>query len=368
MRIQHSLISTLIVLSLSAAYAEQNPQGQSFEQAELLFRQEPRWLGADGAHSTSLGENRIFWTFADTFVATSEALVRGESEMVRNTVAIQLGNDPLTATMDFHWQQDPNGLPASFYPESGDSWFWPGTSIRLDEGPLITFLSEIVNTPGEGLGFKHTGYAMALVVNPDEPVTDWKPRIVTPNDGRLGFLPGSALVRDGAYVVALALKGNEHAGALVRYRADDLARGSLEKPQWWAGDETGWIPAEELGPAGPEVIIRNAGSESSIHRDVRIETFIHVTTYGFGAASIGIRTAPELTGPWSEPLMIYRPPESNSPRPFVYGAVAHPSLTGSDENELIITYSTNSFEFTDLLTRNELYWPRVITVSLERPE
>jgi hypothetical protein len=362
------LIVVMLVSGLPLSVDAQQSTARPFEEAEKMFHQDPRWLGADGAHSTPLDENRIFWTFADTFIATSDAFDRRESEMVRNTVAIQRGRDPLTASMKFHWRQDTDGSPVSFYPESGESWYWPQASIRLDEGPLITFLSETVNTPGEGLGFRHIGYAMALVENPDAPVADWKPRITTQKENGLGFSRLAALVRDEAYVVALALKGNQHQGALVRYRAIDLSVGNLDSPQWWSGADKGWVPAQDLAPEGPEIIMDNAGSESSIHRDVRTKTFIHITTYGFGAADIGIRTAHELTGPWSEPFMIYRPPESDAARPFVYGAVAHPSLTGSHENDLVITYSTNSFDFFDLITQTELYWPRVIEVSLEPTE
>jgi len=232
----------------------------------VLFRQDPRWLGADGAHSIRLDNQRIFWTFADTFVSTSNAHVRHESAMVRNTIAIQTGNDPLTATMKFYWQQGADGSPASFFPEDGQFWYWPQARIRLDEGPLVTFLYRIVNTPEQGLGFDNTGYAISIVENPDAPPGTWKPEIINARHGRVDAFPATA-----------------------------------------------------------------------------------------------------LTGPWSAPVTVYRPPESAGPRPFVYGAVAHPALVGQTPEDLIITYTANSFEFTDMFTNHgsrTLYWPRVISVSV----
>jgi hypothetical protein len=166
----------------------------------------------------------------------------------------------------------------------------------------------------------------------------------------------------------LALKQEgTHAGALVRFLASSLAVGNIDNPQWWAGPDRGWVVERDLGPGGPAFVIDDAGAESSLHWDQRIQSFIHIATYGFGAATIGMRTAPALTGPWSDPVQIYRPPESDGPRPFVYGAIAHPELQGPDTDDLIVTYATNSFEFGDLFTEHgsaHLYWPLVITVRI----
>jgi hypothetical protein len=118
---------------------------------------------------------------------------------------------------------------------------------------------------------------------------------------------------------------------------------------------------------GPVFIMDDAGAESSLHWDQRTQSFIHIATYGFGAATVGLRTAQSLTGPWSGWEEIYRPPELESPRPFIYSAIAHPELTGQDPADLIMTYATNSFEFGDLFTEHgskHLYWPRVIKVRL----
>ena len=65
--------------------------------------------------------------------------------------------------------------------------------------------------------------------------------------------------------------------------------------------------------------------------------------------------------------MVYRPPESDGPRPMVYAAKAHPELVGPDATELVVTYATNSFEFGDLFTpqgAHSLYWPRFVVVQI----
>src|SRR5688500_15600562 len=93
-------------------------EGARWPEADALFRQEPRWLGGDAAYSIDLGGDRSLWLFGDSFIATSEALTRRESTMVRNSVAVMTGRNPLTATMQFAWTD--GAPPSSFFPEDGE--------------------------------------------------------------------------------------------------------------------------------------------------------------------------------------------------------------------------------------------------------
>mgnify|MGYP005839008705 CR=1 FL=1 len=368
MRLLLILLALAAVVCLSLGCIASGPTGRPFWEAERLFHQDPRWLGADGALSVHLTNDRILWLFGDTFIATSNALVRSESKLVRNTVAIQTGNDPRTASVAFKWGQEADGSPASFFPEHGGRFYWPGHGIRLDEGPLVIFLYSLIATPGKGLGFECVGYAMAMIDNPDDPLQAWKPRIIDAKPNPFDAVPATAVVRDKGYVVALAIRQQgTHAGALVRYPVASLAQGDVTTAEWWAGHGQGWVPASLLGKGGPAFVLDDAGAECSLHWDTRTKSFIHVASYGFGATTIGLRTAQALTGPWSPPMMVYRPPESDDPHPFVYAAKAHPELIGPHPNDLIVTYATNSFEFADLLTKRDertLYWPRFVAVRV----
>lgn len=347
-----------------------DPVGRAFTEAEALFHQDPLWLGADGALSVPLANERTLWLFGDTFVATSKAGLRSESEMVRNTVAIQTGDDPRSATMTFHWRQDSDGTPASFFPENGERWYWPGHGVRLDEGPLVLFLYAIIEKPGEGLGFANAGYAIAVIDNPDASPDRWNPRLVEATPGVFDVVPATAVVRDGDYIIAVAIRQEgTHAGALVRFATAQLAQGDISHAEWWAGEKRGWVSEDSLGVDGPAFVLDDAGSECSLHWDDRTGSFVHIASYGFGASTIGMRTAPELTGPWSSPGVVYRPPESDGPRPFVYAAKAHPELVGPGNADLVLTYATNSFEFGNLFTpegASSLYWPRFVVVQMKK--
>jgi hypothetical protein len=242
--------------------------------------------------------------------------------------------------------------------------------MRPVEGPLVIFLYAIVSTPGKGLGFASAGYALAVIDNPDAPAAMWTPRIVEPAPSAFDAVPATALVRDGAHIVALAIRQEGvHAGTLVRYAAASLAHGDVGGAEWWTGDGRGWVTEAALGAGGPAFVMDDAGSECSLHWDARTRSFIHIATYGFGASTIGLRTAPALTGPWGSPVVVYRPPESNGSRPFVYAAKAHPELVGPKAADLVVTYATNSFNSTDLFTRagsSSLDWPRFVVVPVGR--
>ena len=205
-----------------------------------------------------------------------------------------------------------------------------------------------------------------MIDHPDAPPSDWRPVILDAPPLKFDAIPATAAVREGDHVVAVAIRQKGvHAGALVRYPVASLARGDVSGAQWWAGAARGWVDENELGPGGPAWVLDDAGAECSLHWSERTRRYVHVASYGFGATTIGVRTSPSLTGPWSAPVTVFRPPESDEARPFVYAAKGHPELDGPDAGDLLVTYAANSFTFADLLRSpgdKELYWPRMVGV------
>lgn len=178
------------------------PSAEAWPEADALFRRDARWRGADGAFSVDLGGGRVAWLFGDTFVTTSSAHVREESEMVRNTVGLMTGSDPTTATMTFHWRTDADGTPASFFPEHGAFWFWPGDGERLGPaGPLLVFLLRIRHDPSgdPGFDFEGVGWEAVRIPNPDADPEAWTlERLrVPPNPWNIAVGDVTALARDG---------------------------------------------------------------------------------------------------------------------------------------------------------------------------
>ncbi|WP_224249813.1 DUF4185 domain-containing protein [Hyalangium gracile] len=347
--------------------SEISGSGASYPEADGLFHQDARWLGADGAYSIDLGAERTLWLFGDTFVAKTPANVRNQSEMVRNTVAVQTGRDPRTATMTSHWRMDAENTPASYFGEIGDTWHWPGHGVLLPNGHLVVFLSVLERKSG-GLGFDHAGWRVAFITNPSGSPDTWDVQLETPARTPFDAVPGAAVVLNEGFVVAVAPRtSRDHDAYLVRWPVEAFENGELRGAQWWVGEQRGWVSEEALDDE-PSVVIPEAGTECSVHWDARLERWIHVTSQGFGATKIAVRTAKRLEGPWTEAEALFTPPESKErDDPFVYAAKAHPQLTSDEEGALLVTYATNSFEFKDLFEPQgaDLYWPRFVRLRLE---
>lgn len=341
--------------------------GKNWDEAEALFRSDPRWLGSDVSYSIDLDDGRVFWLFGDTFVATSSANVRRESTMVRSTVAVQTGRDPSKASIAFAWRED-GSAPAAFFEGDGENWYWPQHGARLGGDRLVVFLDEIRPTPGQGLGFEEAGWALVRFDGTKGAPATWPHVRLTAPASRIRAVVGTAVVRRDGYLVAFAHAiENGRAGFIARFREDDLASGVVA-PEWWTGSERGWLP-EASFEGLPEAVMDDLGSECSVHFDAGTKRWIHVASRGFGATTIAVRTAPALEGPWSDPVDVFTPVESRAesrdPNTLVYAAKAHPELLGASGG-LVLTYATNSTNLSDLLgsAGADLYWPRVVRLRL----
>ena len=328
-------------------------------QADVLFHQDTRWLGADGASSIDLGNGNTLWLFGDTFVGTSPGEVRWQSTLVRNTIAIQEGDDPSRARMTFAWRSQ-EGRPASFFPDTDTSWYWPGHGIRLDS-TLIVFLMKIHRAEG-GLGFYAFGWTAVVIRQPDRDPLSWKVEAASTAEDAWGVIIGSATVmRMGDYVYAFgAEEPAVHNIFIVRWPLDAARRGDLSEPAWWSSADSAWIVQTRL-QRKPVPLFTGGATEFSVHRVPETGTFIQVQPIGFGAATFGYRTAPRITGPWSELTEFYRPPEMHRPDIMIYALKLHPHLRGDG---LIATYATNTFSLSELVTDQSLYYPRVLRLRL----
>jgi hypothetical protein len=328
-------------------------------EADTLFHQDPRWLGADGAYSVDLGHGKVLWLFADTFVATTPAHVRHESKMIRNSVAIEQGYDPSRATMKFYWHAS-GETPKSFFPEQDGVWYWPGDGVRV--GPvLLVFLMRTIGT-STGIGFAGVGWDAVMVANPDDDPSKWKVDRIDCPQNDFGVVIGSAgVLQDGNYVYAFGShEPAVHDIYVVRWPALAILRGNLQSPEWWDGSKSRWIAQRDL-PSKPQPVFVNGTTEFTVHYDSGLRAFVEIQTQGFDAAEIAMRSAPALTGPWSPLQVVYRPPEADLPGVFNYAAKAHPELRG-EGTDLILTYLTNAHKFSRLVEDVHLYYPRMLKI------
>lgn len=335
-------------------------EASAWREADRLFHSDPHWVGADVASTVDLGAGRILWLFGDTWIDPSGAGTRRGARMVSNSVAIQTGTDPTNAEIRFYWGRAADGGPDALFPDRGVESLWFGNGVRVGNH-LVLFFSRTLRNTGTGLGFDSIGWTAVLVENPDDEPAAWKVRALETPANPLGVLVGfAALVQQGDYVYALGSQNpvKSHPIYAVRWPAERVRRGHLDKPEWWAGQRLGWIADSSTEQRWP--LFENGQSELTIHWDKVNERFLAVQSLGFGPADVGLRAAPTLTGPWSAPQMVYRPPEYYRPNVMIYAAKAHPELTGAD---VALTYATNTFEYSEQLTDGLVYYPRFVRLA-----
>ena len=118
-------------------------------------------------------------------------------------------------------------------------------------------------------------------------------------------------------------------------------------------------------------ICENVATELSVSFQPILNQYVLVyTEKGFSEHSNSsvIRLSPNLHGPWSDPIPVYRCPEAQrDPRICCYAAKGHPEIASSPE-ELILTYVAN---FCDgdlkVLEDASLYRPRFLRIYFAEP-
>ena len=334
-------------------------EASAWRDADLLFRRDPHWVGADGASSVDLGGGRTLWLFGDSWIDPSGKHTRQGARMISNSVAIQTGTDPANSSIAFYWGSATDGSPAPFFPDRGGERLWLGNGVRLDNR-LVLFFNRIRST-NTGLGFESVGWTAVIVDNPDAEPSAWRLVPLETPTNPLGVIVGyAAVLQLGEYVYALGSEDpvKSHPVYVVRWPAAEVRRGNLFQPEWWAGERLGWVPDSSSAPRWP--VFENGQSDLTVHFDKTTQRFVEVQTVGFGPAYVAMRAAPELTGPWTAPRMVYRPPEYDRPNVMIYSAKAHPQLTGGD---VVVTYATNTFRFAEHLTDSLIYYPRFVRLS-----
>ena len=330
-------------------------QVKSSPETDRYFTNDNAWRGADGAASVDLGNGRILWLFSDTFICNDSAGLRKGSKIIRNSIGIQDGTDLKTAPIQYYW--DKSGKePQAFFHTTGNFWFWTGHGVMIKD-KLIIFLMKVREVK-TGLGFEAFGWSAVLISNPTEAPSKWKMKYMEGPE-TYGLIAGSAAVlKDEKFLYSYgAVEPAMHEIYLLRWKIEEAYAGNIANPEWFINGK--WS-ARTTGTPVPEPLFIG-GTEFSIHYDSSLKKFIQVQSFGFGEAKIGIRMSDSMQGKWTEPFLFYKPGYQGVKKPFMYAAKAHPELQGDG---IYITYNVNSFDFSELIENQELYFPKFILIKI----
>lgn len=323
---------------------------KAWHKADQLFRQDSLWRGGDAAYSVDLGEGKILWLFGDSFVGGGPDMTRSNRKMVRNTIGIQNGYDPTQASIKFYYGKQNEQLE-SFFPNKSDEWLWPGPGQKIGNSVLLTFTRLIQMEQGM-FGFRVVGSEACYVLNSLQPPTEWQmtkiPLPQTPEGVKFGT--GTFLKHKDFLYAYVVIEPGIHDVYLARWHKNDVVEMNLMKPSWWDGNN--WI----LSPNDAIVIVKALQTEFSVTRSFNGK-FWMVSVEGIGATDVYLRTAINPEGPWSNPQIIYHPPESNRNNILVYSVKAYPYHQIQD---FVFTYCTNHKSFWEMASDINLYFPRFV--------
>jgi hypothetical protein len=327
------------------------------------FASKSGWIGGDGAYSVALKGNRIVWLFSDTWIGKIQDGKRIDATIVNNTVAMQRGRDA-SSPVEFIIRQDANKKATAFVvPKNGPGWYWLFSAARIGDR-LLMFLPRIEKTRDPGVfGFRQTGLALGIVENPDDEPKLWRieqrtvPFVVTTPERNLTW--GMATVSTDEYVYFFGtdeIRGKNQVRHLI------LARAPLDHAthlaSWRFYQDGQWI--EDFHQCSH--LADHVGSEGSVSYLPILRQYGLVYTHNGLSDRIMMRTAAQPWGPWSAPTVLYTCPEMKADKNlFSYAAKAHPALAENDE--LIISYVVNSFDFWQVARDARLYWPKFVRVK-----
>jgi hypothetical protein len=328
-----------------------------WHEADQLFRRDPQWRGADGGASVDLGAGRTLWLFGQTVIDMADKGDHVAAPLIDNSIALQVGTNPATSQLKFYWGHDEDGAPAALFPGENEGRLRFASGVRIGDRLVLFFTRVRPSEKFAGIVDEYEGWAAMMVENPDDEPTGWRTQPLEVPGNPLGVLLGNAgILRLDGHVYAFGSQHriNSHPIFVARWTEEDVHAGELRAPEWWAGDQLGWVPDASSETRSP--LFQEARPELTVHLDPASGRFLAVHGIGLMPADLAMRGAPRLVGPWSSPRMIHRPSEYYRPFVMIDGVRAHPQLTGADT---VLTYTPRSW-LDEPGEDRDVYYPRFV--------
>jgi hypothetical protein len=327
------------------------------------------WWGADGAYSIPLADGRDLWIFGDTLYGDTRTMKGSDLQMVRNSVGISACKDGKW-TISYVLRRTPTGKPLDFFQaRNREYWYWALDGFYVDARLYVTLLCvrSTAKTNENPFEFETCGADLArlseLQTDPQDWVVEYFPLAISKEHA----YPAASAVVSGKYAYIFALKEVGVAARPLLLTRIPLARlGSpLEALEYYSRDGQ-WKPG--LVPDDAAAVIENGVSELSVRYHPQQKEWVAVQFDPKAPGTILVRTAPQITGPWSAGNQIYRVPELSTqeghPDRFCYAAKEHLEL--GDANAMLVTYVCNSMVPKYLLKQLDIYVPKALLLPVPR--
>jgi hypothetical protein len=332
------------------------------------FSPKQGWQGADAAYSIPLPDGRDVWIFGDTLYGTERKLAGNDPRMVRNSVGVSTCKNGNFA-LDYVIRKSGNGKPLDFFQaRNRNNWYWALDGFYHDKSLYVTLLC-VRNKPlsvADPMGFETCGADIAKVSDLDADPQDWTMEYFSLVPDGVKAYPSATTVVSGDYAYIFALYENGTRPLL----ATRIPLSGLNDPQknlqYLAKDGTwkrGFLPVD----AKP--VMEHGVTELSIRYHPEMKRWVAVLMDPKLSGTILVRTAPDLTGPWTDGEPVYRIPEMRKDLAgydadtFCYAGKEHPEFENGD---FLFTYVCNTMKVPKLLEKLDIYFPQTVRTAMPK--
>lgn len=324
------------------------------------------WQGADAAYSIPLPDGRDVWIFGDTLYGPERVVHGNTPQMVHNSLGISTCKDGQWH-LNYIVKHDAAGKALSYFaPKDPQHWYWALDGFYANGDLWVTLLCvrHSSKPAPAAMDFETCGSDLAQVTHLDRNPQKWDVTIHQLVPDGVKAYPSATTVVDGGYAYLFALYESGTRPLLVTRIPLNKLSDPAANLQYLANDGM-WKPG--FNPADAKEVMAHGASELSIRYHPELKKWLAVMVDpAWFSDKIILRTAPNLTGPWSEGEVIYRMPEmqpgpSHNKNVFCYAGKEHPELEKSD---LVFTYVCNTMDAPELVTRRDIYHPQVITTAI----
>jgi len=365
--IRSVVLATVLCWLLSSRIAFASSAASACTPAFPLEHGVPQgWLGADVAYSIPLPDDRDVWIFGDTLFGEHRSVHNNIPAMVRNSIGISTCNRG-------HWKlsyvirKGKDGHAEDFFKaQHSHTWYWAMDGFVAGKDLWVSLLC-VRDAPAQSqaMAFETCGTDLARIASPGPNPQAWKidyfPLVP---DGAHAY-PSAAAVTDEGYVYLFALRESGQRPLLATRIPFEGLDDPAKHLEYFANDGQ-WHPG--FDPASAQAVMQKGSPELSIryHPDLKRWLAVMFEPEGF-SSRIVLRTAPSLTGPWSQGKVIYKVPEMQPDKlgydknTFCYAAKEHPEF---EHDDLVFTYACNTFDIPKLETNTGIYFPQVVRMPM----
>lgn len=327
------------------------------------------WQGADAAYSIPLADGRDVWIFGDTLFGKDRTVNGQEPEMVHNSLGISTCKNG-KFDIKYSLKRDGKGNFDSFFkPQRNDgTYYWALDGVEYKDELWITLVC-VRNKPNSdafALGFEVCGTDIAHVTGIKGDPQNWKISYFPLVAESVHANPSaSALIEgDNVYIYTMYEQG-ARPQILTRIPVNGLS--NPQKSLQYLGSDNHWH--DGLEPTKAKVVMNKGASEMSVryHPELKKWVAVMVDPQIFSDKVI-LRTAPNMTGPWTDGEVIYRIPilqktdPKYDPDTFCYAGKEHPEFEKT--GELVFTYVCNTMKPKKLEKEPYIYFPQVVHMPM----